>query len=417
MIWVGWVTCVGSLVAASFSTTVWQLIISQGLGYGIGFLILYYAMLDMLNEWFVERRGLAYGVLFAAAGLSGTGLPFLTETLLSKFGYAWTLRIYAVSMLAIIGPTLPFCRGRLPTTSHQARMQHKIAYGKIFKNPIFYFFTLSNLFQGLAFYLPGIYLSLYAWSLSIGTFPSILLLCLLNLAQVVGQVASGYLSDTSSIFVLLMISTLGSALTCLLWYFATNITLLAIFAGLYGIFAGGYSVFFSRFVSALSHDASTSLWLYGIFAFQRGLGNVAAGPLSALLLQKMVHQPVSDMPAMNVPMTMAMGNSSMVEIMQQNQLALSLGFRKLIIFVGGGLLLATFGGIGIFFRQHILAPLGSPKDDEVEMILTKEPISPDPSLYSSPKKRRTIWIKDKSMSTVTERDAFSSWTHKESDWT
>lgn len=63
MIWFGWALCVVSLVGSSFATKVWHLIIMQGVLYGIGFLIIYYPLLNMLNGWFVKRRGLAYGVM------------------------------------------------------------------------------------------------------------------------------------------------------------------------------------------------------------------------------------------------------------------------------------------------------------------------------------------------------------------
>jgi hypothetical protein len=64
MIWSGWALCVVGLLGASFSRAVWHLILTQGLVYGIGFLVLYYPLLSMLNEWFVKNRGLAYGVLY-----------------------------------------------------------------------------------------------------------------------------------------------------------------------------------------------------------------------------------------------------------------------------------------------------------------------------------------------------------------
>jgi MFS family permease len=156
MIWGGWIACIASLIAASFATKVWHLIVTQGIAYGVGFLVLYYALLSMLNEWFVQRRGLAYGVLFAAAGISGTGLPFLIQVLLQRYGFAATLRSYAVALLVLIGPTLPFCRGRHSYSA--ADRPSRTVEWTILKNPIFWAFSFSNLFQGLAFYLPGIYL-------------------------------------------------------------------------------------------------------------------------------------------------------------------------------------------------------------------------------------------------------------------
>jgi hypothetical protein len=52
-----------SLLATSFATQVWHLLVFQGIIYGLGFLLMYYPMLSMLNEWFIVRRGFAYGIL------------------------------------------------------------------------------------------------------------------------------------------------------------------------------------------------------------------------------------------------------------------------------------------------------------------------------------------------------------------
>jgi hypothetical protein len=63
MIWVGWVICILALVMASFFTEMWHLVFFQGLLFGIGWLVLYYPLLSLLNEWFVVKRGFAYGIL------------------------------------------------------------------------------------------------------------------------------------------------------------------------------------------------------------------------------------------------------------------------------------------------------------------------------------------------------------------
>ena len=56
--------------------------------------------------------------------------------------------------------TLPLCRGRYPPGA-VAKWNH-IEFRSVLTSPIFYCFTVSNVFQGLAFYLPGIYLALFA---------------------------------------------------------------------------------------------------------------------------------------------------------------------------------------------------------------------------------------------------------------
>ena len=52
-----------ALALASLATRAWHIVLTQGLLYGLGFLLLYYPLLSLLNEWFVENRGLAYGLL------------------------------------------------------------------------------------------------------------------------------------------------------------------------------------------------------------------------------------------------------------------------------------------------------------------------------------------------------------------
>lgn len=52
-----------ALIASSFSTHVWHLILTQGILYGIGGGILYAPVLMFIDEWFVKRKGLALGVM------------------------------------------------------------------------------------------------------------------------------------------------------------------------------------------------------------------------------------------------------------------------------------------------------------------------------------------------------------------
>ncbi|KAL8843986.1 MAG: hypothetical protein Q9176_001681 [Flavoplaca citrina] len=87
----------------------------------------------MLNEWFINRRGLALGILCAATGVSGLFYPFVLETLLSRH----------------------------PNSYHDATP--KIDYS-FFKMPLFYIFSLAALLEGLGHYFPKTYLPSYATS-------------------------------------------------------------------------------------------------------------------------------------------------------------------------------------------------------------------------------------------------------------
>ena len=56
------------LVASSFATRVSHLILTQGVLYAIGGSMLYTPTIIFLDEWFIARKGLAFGVMWAGTG-------------------------------------------------------------------------------------------------------------------------------------------------------------------------------------------------------------------------------------------------------------------------------------------------------------------------------------------------------------
>jgi len=94
----------------------------------------------------------------------------------------------------------------------------------------------------------------------------------------------GYLSDRLEPIVPMIGSTLYSCTVVLCaWRSSKSFASLLAFSLLYGLFAGGYSVLYCRFVTALTDKPAAGLWLYSIFEFQRGIGNLVGGPVSGIL--------------------------------------------------------------------------------------------------------------------------------------
>jgi hypothetical protein len=168
----------------------------------------------------------------------------------------------------------------------------------------------------------------YATTISIPSLKAVLLLSLLNVSQIVGQLIMGYVSDHANVHLPNFASTLGSGIIAYtLWLLAKRFSYLVAFSLCYGLFAGGYSVLYPRFVTALTDDPATGLWLYGIFAFERGLGNVLAGPISGLLIRD---------GASTIPSSDASS------------------FKPLILFVGSAFIFSAFGSVGWAIRATIL---------------------------------------------------------------
>ena len=98
----------------------------------------------------------------------------------------------------------------------------------------------------------------------------------------------GGIIDRWHISTCLLISTLGSTLSVFfLWGFSTSLPLLLVFCVVYGFFAGSYSTTYPGMMKAVdkSMPGADSTMVFAMLAAGRGIGNVASGPVSEVLLR------------------------------------------------------------------------------------------------------------------------------------
>jgi len=304
MIWLGWPLCIIGLVAGSFATTLPALIVTQGIMYSgmskpfpplnyflrsvkVGFVTFYYPIISMVNEWWVTRRGLAWGIISSASGASGVVMPFIVEALLHKYGYRTTLRCIAIALVLLTGPLIPLFKGRLPPA--EASVMAKTDWSFL-KKPIFWMYSASNLAQGLGFFFPSLYLPSYATAVGLTATQGALLLALMNVSQMVGQFTFGVLSDgRAPVNLLILMSTLVTALASLtLWGLGHSLGILILFSLVYGFFGYGYVALRVHMGTAITTEPTAALATFSIFCFGQGVGNVLAGPISAGLLLRVV---------------------------------------------------------------------------------------------------------------------------------
>jgi hypothetical protein len=88
-----------AVLLSSFSTSVWHLILSQGLLYAIGGGLVYYPVFIFIDEWFIRRKGFAYGIMFAGSGCGGLLGPLVLDWGLHKYGPKVFLRGWAVALV------------------------------------------------------------------------------------------------------------------------------------------------------------------------------------------------------------------------------------------------------------------------------------------------------------------------------
>ncbi|KAI9758602.1 MAG: hypothetical protein M4579_002978 [Chaenotheca gracillima] len=282
---VGLVITVVSLVLSSLASSVWQLIATQGVLCAIGSGLLYSPTTLYLDEWFIRRKGLAYGVMGGAKSLTGVVLPFIMSASLEKYGFRTTLRAWAVALFLMTSPLLMFLKPRLhlPATSAARPLDWSLL-----KSNTFWMLQTGNIIQSLGYFLPTTYLASYAARIGLTNVTGTLMVSILNATSVFGSVLIGILNDHMRVTNVILITTIGSTLAVIIfWGLYTHVAMLAVFAIIYGFFAGGYSSTWPGIQKTMKDEIpsiETGL-VFGLLAGGRGIGNVISGPLSVLLLE------------------------------------------------------------------------------------------------------------------------------------
>ncbi|KAL4250659.1 Proton-linked Monocarboxylate Transporter [Abortiporus biennis] len=313
VMWIGALCCFCSLLGASFATNLLALIILQGALYGIGGALLYHSCVCYMSEWFVNRRGLANGVFFAGTAAGGLVLPLFLPVLITKFGTSKTLRYLAIAELVLLIPIIPFIKPRLPESNigffatrggrRGDRDRVSALRNWSWLNDSSIWFVLSaNTLQGLAYFLPLVWLPTFASSLPHQDASSrSLSLALLNGFSLFGRISIGILSDKLNPFAL-AISTLTftSLATFILWgLLAHSFKGVLAFGIVYGCFATGWSSVYTGFMKRFSHDDPTiSTSIIGVLMLTRGIGNILSTPISTALQQP--HSSVNSSSALNL---------------------------------------------------------------------------------------------------------------------
>ncbi|KAH8815513.1 major facilitator superfamily domain-containing protein [Xylogone sp. PMI_703] len=285
----GLITVSAALILSSFCHTVSTLILTQGILYGIGGCFLYYPIYFFIDEWFITRKGLAFGIMWAGSGIGGLSGPLIMGRLLATYGFEVMIRAWAVALLLISGPLLYFVKPRLPIPVGSNGGGRWKSGWQFITTRSFWILQLGNTVQGLGYFIPSLYLPEYISSLNYSPLVSSALLSALNSASVPGVIFLSSLCDKTHVTNVILISTLGSAISVLLfWGLSTSIPLIAVFAVSYGFFAGGFTSTYAGTVKSLMETAPRSEpgSIIGMLSLGRGIGNVVCGPLSELLLNK-----------------------------------------------------------------------------------------------------------------------------------
>jgi hypothetical protein len=304
-------TCLQALLSSAFTTSIPLLILTQGVIFGIGILLVELPTLLILNTWFISKRGLAYGLLYGICDLSGVALSFVVTALLKGYGLKVTFLALTAICVVLPGCSIAFLRERRVVECYLCKVDPALnddtesvsssdtdndtfrteslsnisPQRHYLRQPIFYVLMLGNFFRSLGYYLPFIYLPSFATALGESISTGAIVLAVANASQIIGELAVGAGSDYVDVHLLAFwTSLLPASLTFFVWGNAKSLPLLIVYAIFFSATGSGYTVLWPRMGTLFNETHANQV--FGLLSLGRGIGAIVAAPISAALITR-----------------------------------------------------------------------------------------------------------------------------------
>lgn len=271
---------------ASISNQLWQLLLTQGLLYGVGASCFYFPILASAPEYFNSRRGAAMGIILSGAGIGGLVMSPSIRALITAIGPRWTLRFLAIMNLVI---SLPIAVTAAPSRFVGRRKTHLDL--KLALKPAFILSVLGAFLQAGGNGLPLTFISDYSVAVGYSASFGATLLALNNGVNSVSRIAMGWTGDRFGRQNTLILTTgLCAVLIASLWLSSASKasgdkSLWVAFVITYGFAAGGYHALFPTTVAEVFGIQSYSS-VVGFLYFMRGCGAMFGSPVGGLILKE-----------------------------------------------------------------------------------------------------------------------------------
>ncbi|CAO1617820.1 unnamed protein product [Sympodiomycopsis kandeliae] len=275
------VTC---QMMVSLSTTYWQLILSQGIGSGIGFGTMFSMATSVPAHWFYRRRGIAFGVATAGSSIGGVVCPIWIQRLIPLIGFPWTMRVVGFSALLLLVYAWIVMSTRLPPPIdlHNGGWKRvRLVELEAFKVPAYGLFVLGSMLVLLGLYTPFTYSDVWTEDNHIPA--KDYFLSILNGASVFGRIIPGILADRFGKMNML-VPHLGVCVILLFVFpLCQNLHGMIVFSILFGYSSGCFVSLMTPVIAQLGSTSSVGTRLGMCFAFA-AVGGLFGTPVSGAIL-------------------------------------------------------------------------------------------------------------------------------------
>jgi MFS family permease len=288
----GVVMMAAGFALASLSTSIWQLLLTQGFLVGLGMSLLYFPLLAPAPEYFTKHRATAMGFMLAGGGTGGLIFSPVIRALLSSVGGRWTLRIYALFNLIAglpIAWAVPRSRFAAVSTADGPERRDTHVSRALAMRWTFVFSAVAAFLQAAGAQLPLSFIPSYTVSLGLTASKGANLLAASNAINAVSRILTGYAGDRLGRQNTLVLTLLLAASSVFAFWLSSLMTTTAsyslwlAFIVFYSFSAGGYYGLFPALIAevfGIRQYAAVNAFIL----FVRGLGTMFGSPVGGQLL-------------------------------------------------------------------------------------------------------------------------------------
>lgn len=171
-----------SLIGASFAKRTWEIVLSQGLGFGYGMGFLFVGSVGIAAQWFLKKRSLANAIAASGSGAGGLIYSLATQTMIDKLGLGWAFRILGI-VSCIVNL---ICANLLRDRNSQVGARHTAFDVKLLKRPEFCLLQGWSILSMLGYVIVLFSMPSYAVSVGLSAHQGSILAALLSVGQMVG---------------------------------------------------------------------------------------------------------------------------------------------------------------------------------------------------------------------------------------
>lgn len=230
-----------SLIGASFATEKYQIVLAQGICFGIGMGFLFVGSVGIPAQWFTKRRSIANAICAAGSGCGGLVWSLSTQAMIDNLGLPWAFRILGIVSCVVNLTASNIIKDR----NKQVGAKNKSFDFDLLKRPEFWLVQAWSWFSMFGYVTVLFSLPAYARQIGLTAQQGSIIGAIFNLGQMMGRPFIGLASDRWGRINLAAICTATCGIFCLCFWIPSEVVpssfgLLIFFSIVGGALAGTF---------------------------------------------------------------------------------------------------------------------------------------------------------------------------------